>query len=164
MTPEVLQAKQRNLTGIARKVLDAVPMQEPWGVPQILNEIARTTGSKPEHRIVVGCLRSLRDDGLIREIAPHEYQRAHSRQSIKDKGAAVANDPSKGELVMFHGAEPAPPPPPLDALQRLAALAEDARELARALDEAALEVSAQIEQLQKDTAKLHQLHELLKGI
>ena len=42
MTPARLQSIERNLTGIARKVLEATPVAESWSVQRIYAELGKT--------------------------------------------------------------------------------------------------------------------------
>lgn len=78
-TMSLSPSQHRNLvasqTGIAKKVFECVPIQEPWHISAIVTEVARSSSSRPDTHIVSGCLRTLCDVGLIREPTNGCFQR-----------------------------------------------------------------------------------------
>lgn len=172
-----MTAIERNMTGIMRKVLDAVPIAEPWTIPQICSEIQRAGGTS-DRRAISGCLNTLVEYGLIREPVAGSFERKPHKpatppattESAAAKGADVMTMPQKsGEATSV---------PPLSPLDRLAAAGHDLRELSRSIsrqsknveqlaeeiDAVAIEVTEKISRIESDTAKMRQLQELLKSI
>lgn len=160
---------EQGLNGIAKKVLDAVPISEAWTVSRIVQELARTTGSTPEFRIVHGCIGRLLEQGLVREQPANCFSRVKVRQPL----AVVVND-QKTEGDVMTAAKPATEQKALkvaEPLDRLAGLSVSMRDLsnrvaamAKEIDEVALDVESRIESIKADTEKLRQLQSLLKSI
>lgn len=146
-----MRAVEQGLSGIAKKVLDAVPIEGEWTTSQIITEMRRTTGSYPDKHIVDGCISALLNSKLIKEPKYGHFTRV----------------PSKPEAEPMIAPAPVPqvveskPELPMD---RLAKLAEDLRKLATTAEDIALDIEAQIQKAQTDTAKFKQLQELLKGV
>lgn len=154
-----LKAIEEGQTGIARKVLSVIPLAEAWNIHQIVTELARV-GSKPDWRIVDGCLMSLTDAGLIKE-GP---RKSFTRVLIKDE-PAPAPKPEKAPTPIFKLVESKRP------FDRMAALAQRMREkanefsaMAAEAEELALAFEEEVTKASKDGAKLKQLQELLRGL
>lgn len=160
----------KGLTGIARKVLDVVPIQEYWSMPQIVSEIGRL-GSRPDHNVVRGCLRSLSDQGLIKRKGPTEkevYCKVTAKpadEHVKSTPEIFVNPQATRVIEMPH------PASNKDTLGKLAALSADARlisdrllSLARSLDDLAIEVEERIQSAAQGSEKLKQLQDLLRSI
>ncbi len=150
------QSIERGLTGIARKVFEVVPMQEMWPISQIVSEMARIHQSRPDARVVHGCLDSLIGSGLVR-MSQGRYCRTVSFEQQEEP--IMANSPPPARVL----AE--------DPISKLGRLAESMRELAQqatatadAIDAAAIEVDEAIRNAQKGDAQLNQLRALLKNL
>lgn len=149
MTPNRFARLTQGLNGVARKVLEAVPIQEAWTAAQINTELHRV-GARMDHHTLEGCLERLRRTKLVSEPAPGAFTRVPVRISDRpdpdelDEEDIVAN-----------------PTTPFD---KLAQLTQQMRDLAKALEDVALEIQAEIEREQNKTAKLRQLQAALKEL
>lgn len=149
MTPGRFARLTQGLNGVARKVLEAVPIQEAWTAAQINTELHRV-GARMDHQTLEGCLERLRRIKLVSEPAPGAFTRVPVRISDRpdpdelDEEDTVANSTT-----------------PFD---KLAQLTQQMRDLAKALEDVALEIQAEIEREQNKTAKLRQLQAALKEL
>lgn len=134
-------------TGIAKKVLAAVPIQSPWEVRKIVAEIART-GPMPDKRIVEGCLRSLCDSGLIRESPFGFFQRIE----IKEEPIVQQKTAEKN------------PKDPSEVFNRLNNVANMLKTIINELEEIALTVEEQRIESSEEAKKIKQFKELLKAL
>lgn len=162
---------ESGLNGIARKVLDVVPLAEAWLPQQIVGELARATGSNPDFRVVQGCLARLVDQGLVRRVDGARFQRVRPRVSLKPSKEPDTVPPSatKPDNAPPSNATPiARVDSPLDRLAVMAgALREQAQRLnamADVIEAVALDYEAQLQRTGSDSAKLRQLQALLKGL
>ena len=55
------------LSSVARKVLTCVPIKDSWSVTQIHSELTRSTSSHLDRHTLLGCLKALKDSGLVKE-------------------------------------------------------------------------------------------------
>ena len=85
---------------VARKVFDAVPIQDAWPVNKIIGEMIRSGLPRLDLRTADGCLNRLKDAGLVKEPDRGIYQRVvpHERETLK--------------LEVCRASAPPPPPPP----------------------------------------------------
>ena len=162
------------LDGIARKALDAVPIEHPWDLAQIVSDITRTTGSRPDTKTVKAALGALVGQGLVLEPRDGRFVRVKIRPTL----AAVPPAPVKEEKPMPAPTVVSPPSVPKreereerEPLARMASMASTLRELARqadnvaeGLETVALEVAERMERIHADGDKLRQLQALLKSI
>lgn len=159
------------LNGVAKKVLDAVPIEEPWTRGSIYGELLRN-GRTIEHRVIDGCLSKLKDIGLVREPSPGMWMRVKARPKLESVPTIKEPTPAAHAVKQeTQVAEPTQEPKTKDAVDRLADLAESMRtlsklaeETARQLDAVALEVVDQLDKASQDGARLRQLQALLKGL
>ncbi|TYK74342.1 hypothetical protein FSY45_19455 [Comamonas sp. Z1] len=171
MSAQRLAAVERGLNGMERKVLEAVPMQEPWNAKAIQGELHRL-GKPMEIKQLAGCLRSLRDAGLIKLNATGEYIRVAVERPRAAKAPFPSTPPIQAKAereTMTLTAAPAPAacaesPAKVDFMAVLAKKAARLRQEADALDELALAIGEREQQHEADLAKFKQLRELLKGI
>lgn len=168
-----LAAVERGLNGMERKVLECVPMQEQWTAKAIQQELHRL-GKPLEIQQLAGCLRSLRDVGLIKLSPTGEYTRIVVERPRVAK-AAFPEKPSlqaktEGQTVT---AKPTTAPAAktehvatgkVDLMAMLAKKAAGLRKEADALDELALLIGEREQQHESELARFNQLRELLKGI
>lgn len=171
MSAQRLAAVERGLNGMERKVLEVVPMQESWNAKAIQGELHRL-GKPLEIKQLAGCLRSLRDVGLIKLNADGEYIRVAVERPLAVKApfpglAPVQAQPERETMTLK--AAPAPAacaesPAKVDFMAVLAKKAARLRLEADALDELALAIGEREQKHEEDLAKFKQLRELLKGI
>ena len=163
-----LLAIEKGLTGIARKVLEAVPIADTWSVTQLLSELRRA-GHTSDHKLVSGCLSSLVDTGLVREPVRGSFKRVN-----------IAPKPAQPSLKAVPSSDAAATPATPDPMDRAISLAAQVRALASSaikiateLDDLALEVEGRIQQVEAgakqfcDAGNLKevlQLQELLNSI
>lgn len=152
-----LRAIEDGQTGIARKVLAAVPLVEHWTVGKIIGELRRT-GCNAEVSIVEGCLTSLVESGLVRRPQVGVFQRV-----------PIPAEPARSAAEELE-TPPAPRQPP-DLLERWgrigAALRERATQLvalADDIDAAALETAEQLAKAGAGDEQLRKLRALLKAV
>lgn len=173
MSAQRLAAVERGLNGMERKVLEAVPMQEPWNAKSIQGELHRL-GKPMEIKQLAGCLRSLRDAGLIKLNATGEYirvavERPRTAKAPFPSTTTMQAKPEREIMTLTAAPAPAPAdcaesPAKVDFMAVLAKKAARLRQEADALDELALAIGEREQKHEEDLAKFKQLRELLKGI
>lgn len=157
-----LELAEQGLNGQARKVLEAVPMQEPWAKQQILAELRRV-GSNAGMDVVEACLNTLRGRGLIKEPERGKFVRvvATERQPQPQPEETI-------EVERMSAPQQEEKPDPLaqlaDIAKRLRHFSSDLSMMAAAVEDAAIAAEERIQQIKGDTAKLRQLQELLKSL
>lgn len=157
------ESRQRELlAGVAanaRKVFDVVPIEDAWGLDQLLAEVRRL-GSGMDSNVLKGCLASLIERALVCEVSPRRYQRA----PIRTKSAAA--EPASVTASPVPAVSMAPNAPPLDRLAAIASklkdLAAGVTALALAIEDAALDIEADQNARDGDAEKARRLRELLK--
>lgn len=171
MTPKAYRAAVEALNGIALKVFEAVPINADWSLHQIVGEIART-GSKPDYKVVQGCLTALVEKGLARcpkegvwrRVTPRESAPPPPPEEVRERGVTEAVAPPMPAAANT----PAPAPTPLDRLSavssRLAKVAEAVRSIADEVEQIALDIEERDERHAKELATLRQLQSLLKTL
>lgn len=149
-----------SLTAVARKVFDAVPISEPWSMQSIATEIRRA-GSSVDFRIVGGCLNTLVDAGLIKEVSQGCFQREEVKP-IPEK--VIEEEPEVATKL----AVPQKQKSPMDQLEELAKraakLTNDLKELAEDIGETAITLGMQAEAEGTELGQLRQLKALLQGL
>lgn len=172
MSAQRLAAVERGLNGMERKVLEVVPMQESWNAKAIQGELHRL-GKPLEIKQLAGCLRSLRDVGLIKLNADGEYIRVAVERPLAVKApfpglAPVQAQPERETMTLKAApatcADPSLAAAKVDFMAVLAKKAARLRLEADALDELALAIGEREQQHEAEVATLKQLRELLKGI
>ncbi|MBB3256884.1 hypothetical protein [Paraburkholderia sp. WP4_3_2] len=161
MTPAKYQAALSAQTGIARKVLDMVPIQDAWTRAEIAGAMKRVTKSTPDVAVLEGCLARLKDAGLIRERGAGQYQRVEVREKeVPIVSTVIVANP--GPKLAEQSASP------IDVLARLAerarSMATQIVVLASDIETAALTIEQGNAESAAEAAKLRQLKDLLKGI
>lgn len=149
LNAQKLEKIERGMTGLARKVLDAVPLSEPWDLAQIVSDITRTTGSRPDLQTVKATLVSLVGQGVVEEPRDGRYVRVKVRQPLAPMLVRSSESPP-AEPVRVVTAAPAQPVG--DVLSRFAIIAGALRlkaseliALAKDLEDAGLSAQAEIE-------------------
>lgn len=161
LSPTRYEERLRNLTPTARKVFEAVPISEPWSSTYIQSEMSRTgTGPGGAH-VLMGCLNSLKQAGLVEEPERGQFIRARVRPApVKSDPTPTTESPS-----MPTPKTPAPQPAvPTSAIDLLAGIAKSMRTLAGDVETAALAIEEGQSKADEDLQKLRQLQALLKGL
>ncbi|VVD74752.1 hypothetical protein [Pandoraea commovens] len=169
MTPSRIESKLRGQTAIAQKVFEVVPIQEAWSAVEIASALMRTTRSSLDLHVLQGCLRALRESGLITEAQTGRYRR---RAIAKDAVADVANPSTKVVVIKKESAVPeAKPKSPIDLLSSLSArlsalrthVDAETKAIASEIETAALSIEEGIEQTAVEASKFKQLQKLLQS-
>lgn len=160
MTTTRIRILENQQTGITKKVYGAVPINEAWPSKSIVAELARQ-GQVRDFSIIEGCLNTLKEVGLIREVAPGHFQRVKPKPTIEKEAELMATTPSKTSAES-KSTEP---------VDRLAAIGTKLRglsqmflELADDIDEAALAFEEKTSGNDEELAKLRQLKNVLKSL
>jgi hypothetical protein len=159
MDQRKLKAIEAELSGTARKVLDAVPIADAWQVHTIVGELKRLHGSAPSLSIVSGCLESLRHSGLVQESRGRWIRRPVKERTPKIEAAEPVEDAVPSE----------PEPRPSDSRDKspremLTEIAVAMMDLAVKLEDVGAAIEAADKRADEKTAKLRQLQELLRGL
>lgn len=155
MNAAKIKAIEDGLSGIARKVLDAVPIADTWAVHTIANEVKRVTGSAPEQKIVSGCLETLRHAGLVRETRGKWI-----RVAVKES----AGEPDESAQKVVELRAPQEEKRTKSPREMLSDIAIAMMDLAVKIEDVAAEIDRADKRHGEKTAKLRQLQELLQGI
>ena len=160
MTTTRIRILENQQTGVAKKVYGAVPINEAWPSRQIVMELSRQ-GQVRDFSIIEGCLNTLKEVGLIREVAPGHFQRIKPKPTAEKETEPMTtkplNPPTKSE-----------PTEPMDRLAaigaRLRSLSKTFLELADDIEEVALAFEEKASGNDEELAKLRQLKGLLKSL
>lgn len=166
MTATRIRILENQQTGVAKKVYGAVPINEAWPSKQIVMELTRQ-GQVRDFSIVEGCLNTLKEVGLIKEVSPGHFQR------VKLKPTAE----KEAEPMIAKPLNPVIPPnssvkgEPIEPMDRLVAIGTKLRGLSKMfigladdIDEAALAFEEKASGNDEELAKLRQLKGLLKSL
>ncbi len=160
MTATRVRILENQQTGVAKKVYGAVPINEAWPSKSIVAELTRQ-GQVRDFSIIEGCLNTLKEVGLIKEMAPGHFQRVKPKPTVEKEAEPMTtkplNPPTKSE--------------PTEPVDRLAAIGTKLRglsqmflELADDIDEATLAFEEKASGNDEELAKLRQLKGLLKSL
>ena len=160
MTATRIRILENQQTGVAKKVYGAVPINEAWPSKSIVAELTRQ-GQVRDFSIIEGCLNTLKEVGLIKEMAPGHFQRVKPKPTVEKEAEPMTtkplNQPTKSE--------------PTEPVDRLAAIGTKLRglsqmflELADDIDEATLAFEEKASGNDEELAKLRQLKGLLKSL
>ena len=159
MTATRIRILENQQTGIAKKVYGAVPINEAWPSKSIVAELTRQ-GQVRDFSIIEGCLNTLKEVGLIKEMAPGHFQRVKPKPTV-EKGAEPMTSPPKTPIK----GEPTEPVDRLAAIgTKLRGLSQMFLELADDIDEATLAFEEKASGNDEELAKLRQLKGLLKSL
>lgn len=161
MNQSRFDAVYRGLSAQAKKVYEALPISEPWGPSQIMQELHRRNISMSDMRVVIGCINTMIDVGCVEEPTKGMFVRAEIREKqatapilkeIKQKEPEVKQDAAKQTET-----ETSP-------IDRLSLLSRRLRDLASDMDDAAIALAEQAQKNESETVKMRQLQALLKSL
>lgn len=180
MNPIKINAVLASQTTLARRIYEAVPIQEPWHIREIRQHIE---GCTAEHRVIRGALRDLQDAGLVRENPPSHFVRVHRpRQAAKPKPEQPREEAApqdtqqstqqQSEQTMTKKSTPHTEQSNIEILAGIAAdvftLAGEMQKrmgaIAKRIEDAALKIEHDRELDADKLAKLQQLQTLLKTL
>lgn len=161
-----INAIENSVSGIARKVLEAIPISEEWTAAQIAWEVKRNGGSG-DQRIIGGCINSLIQSGVVREPTRGNFIRVGQKpklatvppQEKEEKGCSAVLP-----VVEVKATQADPMKKIIEIAASMRESAANASRLAVEIEEVALDMESRIEKIHADTNKLRQLQELLKSI
>lgn len=149
----------RGLSTVAQKVYAAVPIADEWAIEAVRRELTRK-GHTIDLHTIRGCMSTLVDSGLVTEPSRGQF----SRVAIKEAYKAPAEPKPIKEAK-----QPENPMPKQGAIDKLTALSARVRTamsamktLADDIDNAALEIEADILKAGEGAQKYKQLQALLK--
>lgn len=180
MNEAKFQSIFRGVSDQAKKVYSAVPITESWTSAQIMSELGRTH-KNTQHRVVLGCLASLKELGLIKEPSTGLWVRCEVRTKqihaitpykIKDiepeETPETKEEPTVPPINTQPAAQKNPTATPLERIGGLSAqvltIIQSLHQLAADIEATALEVEEQMDKINKDSAMLKQFQQLLKGL
>lgn len=178
------QVRVNGLTGVIRKVYDAVPMQTPWNAHEIGQELFRTGKSGVDAHTLKGCLNSLSKYGMVREPTRGYFMRLPPSKPVEeptdldsllddlfpDQEPAATQEkevaaPTQQEPTTMQTTKQETP---IEKIGRLAstvqAMQSTLKQLASDIDTVAIEVEEMFSSRDAETAKLRQLQALLKSL
>jgi hypothetical protein len=161
-----LKSRLDGQTSIAKKVYECVPAQEFWTAGQICEELGRK-GQTPQKRIVEGCLSTLKESGLVVEQGPGQFKAIvlKKKPTLEAVPFAAFTYGSEEEVevntVKIVEKKPIVKRTPLEILSGLATkldcMMDEMDDLKKEIEDAALEIT---EQMQADDDKIKQLRQL----
>ena len=148
-----------------KKVYEAVPVSEAWTSTQIIAEISRLGYSMRDSKAIIGCLDTLKRQGLIQEPERGSFIRIEVKETTtfdkfieETKEKTMATSKPVTQIKQSN----------LDRLINLSekanGLAAQMKAVATELENVALEIEAEIQENSTSAQKLKQLQELLKGV
>ena len=159
MTATRIRILENQQTGVAKKVYGAVPINEAWPSKSIVAELTRQ-GQVRDFSIIEGCLNTLKEVGLIKEMSPGHFQRVKPKPTAEKEAEPMTTPPktpTKSESTE-----------PMDRLvaigTKLRGLSQMFLELADDIDEATLAFEEKASGNDEELAKLRQLKGLLKSL
>ena len=154
------------LNAPVKKVYEAVPVSEAWTSTQIIGEISRLGYSMRDSKAIIGCLDTLKRQGLIQEPERGCFIRVEVKETAttfdkfieETKEKTMATSKPVTQIKQSN----------LDRLINLSekanGLAAQMKAVATELENVALEIEAEIQENSTSAQKLKQLQELLKGV
>lgn len=167
MNSALIADKEKNLTGIVRKVLEATPITQEWKVSKIIEEMRRV-GHGADHPSVMSALDRLKGMGLVKEPIAGAFVRVTPKPQRPEQKVVLPKVESirRVENIVALGGEQMNKP-----VERLGVIAAEVRtlsarfaEIARQIDDIALDVQASMETSSDEMRKFKQLQEILKSI
>ena len=160
MTATRIRILENQQTGVAKKVYGAVPINEAWPSKSIVSELTRQ-GQIRDFSIIEGCLNTLKEVGLIKEVSPGHFQRVKPKPIAEKEAEPMSTKPLNPPTK----SEPAEPVDRLAAIgTKLRGLSQTFLELADDIDEAALAFEEKTSGNDEELAKLRQLKNVLKSL
>lgn len=161
------------LSAQAKRVYEAVPIQDKWQAAQIIAETTRLHPSMRERNTILGCLATLVRSGLVVEPERGYFRRKPDRKPCQESSspAPVTPPPKAAAVTEKKTVEPkdaADQASPIDKITRLQSMASkimaDVKALSDAIETVAIEVEVQFSERDAESQKLKQLQSLLKGL
>lgn len=110
-----------------------------------------------DYRVVMGCVNTMIDSGLVKEVSKGLFRREEIREKSDTKEFKVIKQTKETPMVKQTTQEVSP-------IELLGAFASKLRELANEAENIAIAVAGQAEKNDAETAKMRQLQALLKSL
>lgn len=169
MNAKKFDSKYKGLTSVAKKVYEAIPINEAWSIAQIIAELSRT-GTRQDHQTVLRICRELVEGGLATMTSSKSRGDGLFMRTKVERTQTPKEEPVMAEPTPAPKTKPAdiltlkPVPKKKGPMELLAELASKARQFAEELDNAALEIEQEFQNSEAKSEQLKQLKSLLKGI
>ena len=144
-----------------KKVYDVVPIKDFWGESYIMSELSRQGFSYSGEKSCIGILNRLKDLGLVKEIESGKFQRVAVTAKVTKQEPVKA--PPQIEEVMSTSTPKTPIAQLNDLAMQAIQIADLCKKLAGDIEAAAINIDDHVAFTAKDSLKLKQLQELLKG-
>lgn len=160
-----VEEKLRGRSSQEQKSYAAVPIQDWWSAAQIGTAVQRASGSVMDRKTLDGCLMRLKDAGLISMRADGTFKRVEVREKV------IEQPMQSTEVILTKGTDIplAAAPQGTKPFDRMLALAENMRchadyltNMAKQVEEMALEMEEKRESDDAEVQELRQLKTLLK--
>jgi hypothetical protein len=155
------------LNAPVKKVYDGVPLSAAWTSTQIIGEISRLGYSMRDPKAILGCLDTLKRQGLIMEPTRGSFIRVE----IKETSTIEVQKPieeTREKIMAISKPTTQLKQSNLDRLINLSdkanGLAAQMKAMANELENVALDIESEIQENLTSAQKLKQLQDLLKGM
>lgn len=154
------------LNAPVKKVYEAVPVSEAWTTTQIIAEISRLGYSMRDSKAIIGCLDTLKRQGLIQEPERGTFIRIEVKETVTtfDKFIEEAKEKTMATSKPVTQIKQSNLDRLISLSEKASGLAAQMKSMAAELENVALEIEAEIQENSTSAQKLKQLQELLKGV
>lgn len=153
------------LNAPVKKVYEAVPASDAWTTTQIIGEISRLGYSMRDPKAIIGCLDTLKRQGLITEPERGCFIRIEVKETTTfDKFIEETKEKTMATTKPVTQIKQSNLDRLINLSEKANALAAQMKAMATELENVALEIEAEIQENSTSAQKLKQLQELLKGV
>lgn len=165
------QGIYNGMNSLAKKVYDAVPIENAWSMHKIVRELQRMK-TPMEVSQVQGCLKYMLSMGIIKKDGEGDYIRTELKIANNNEPDEYVNEePPTKELIQMATEPNKAPSTENDVFNLLASLAQRAQDISDQADhlkedieKAALTVQTEFDKNSAELGKLRQLKALLAGL
>jgi hypothetical protein len=167
-----IEQKLEGHTSVGRKIYNVVPIEAEWSVGEIMSELRRN-GVLVTKNTTIGCLKTLAESGLVTNLAGR-WKRINFKEKqepIKKDAAKIETKTEETNMVK----ETVDSPDKRKPIDIMLAVSEKTKNMQdnmnvmlerwrKMVDDAALEISQQIDDASADSVKLRQLQQILQSV
>ena len=146
-----------------KKVYEVVPIKDAWGESFIMAELSRLGFSYSFDKPIIGILNRLKDLGLVKELESGKFQRIAVTAKVTKQEPVNQLQPQKIEEIMVTKTQQSPIAQLNDLAMQAIQIANLCKKLASDIETAAINIDDHVAFTSKDSIKLKQLQDLLKG-
>jgi predicted DNA-binding protein len=159
---------EKTLSSHEEKVFQSVPITDDWTISQICADLSRRRLGH-DHPSVKRSVMSLIDRGMVIESSKNKYKRTPVKSVVAEADRPVdAIKPARLNMRLVKKVQPKQEPEFMKKLEdlssRVGKLATEAKEIAEAFEEVAIEIVEHISTSEEKVKQLKQLQALLKSI